>query len=328
MSTQFIYIKAIIQKVKRNFLYIALVSGILSSLIALYISTIDTKVETFSKIFPLSFSKSSNSPIDAIKAQFGIADKTDYSVIYNIKELVGSKTISLRIANTPPIKNKKFKTISHWLIDDYNNHLSFFDKKIKLKPSDSNTIQYIGASLLANSTDVTVEKTEFTKITTTTHNKDLSNELNVAILTEISEYYVQVATEKPRNDLSKIKFMRDSLREELGAVESAIAGFQDANQLSVKYSTGIPQTKLLRERAEIEQLYATTATAYQNAKFKLLSESPIFQILDYPGEPFNYKKPSWIKFFVISFVVFLTFTSLFFCRKIFWSILKNELSKE
>lgn len=326
MSTQINYIKSIIQKIQRNFLFIIIGSGIFASIVAFYVSKIDTKVETFSKIFPLSFSKSSSSPIDAIKAQFGISDKTDYSVIYNIKELVGSKTLSTRIANTPPSKNTKYKNISLWLIDDYNQHCGLFDKKIKLKPSDSNQIQYIGASLLKNSVEVVVEKTEFTKISTKTHDKDLSKELNLAILAEISEYYVQVATEKPRKDLDKIKFMRDSLKDELGAIESAIAGFQDANQLSVKYSTGIPQTKLLRERAEIEQLYSTTASAFQNARFKLLSESPIFQILDYPGEPYNYSKPSWLKMSVIAFIGFSFILSLFVCRKVFIQMIVDEIN--
>jgi uncharacterized protein involved in exopolysaccharide biosynthesis len=120
--------------------------------------------------------------------------------------------------------------------------------------------------------------------------------------------------------------MRDSLKDELGAVESAIAGFQDANQLSVKYSTGIPQTKLLRERAEIEQLYATTATAYQNARFKLLSESPIFQILDFPGEPYNYIKPSWLKMSIIGFIGFFIILSLFVCKKVFIQMLVDEIN--
>ena len=326
MSTQINYIKAIIQKIQRNFLFILIGSGIFAVIIAFYVSSIDTKVETFSKIFPLSFSKSSNSPIDAIKAQFGISDKTDFSVIYNIKELVGSKTLSTRIANTPPSKNKKFKNIAQWLIHDFNSHCGILDKKIKLKPSDSSQVQYIGASLLTKNVEVNVEKTEFTKIITTSHDKELSKEINLAILAEISEYYVQVATEKPRNDLDKIKFMRDSLKDELGAVESAIAGFQDANQLSVKYSTGIPQTKLLRERAEIEQLYATTATAYQNARFKLLSESPIFQILDFPGEPYNYIKPSWLKMSIIGFIGFFIILSLFVCRKVFIQMLVDEIN--
>ena len=121
--------------------------------------------------------------------------------------------------------------------------------------------------------------------------------------------------------------MRDSLKDELYAVERAIAGFQDANQLSVKYEVNIPQAKLLRTRVEIEQLYAVTVTAYQNAKFKLLSESPIFQILDYPGAPYAYSKPSSKKAALLAFFASFVVLSLFVCRKIFCRIIIDELSK-
>lgn len=327
MTTQLNYISQIIALIKTRLLLILSISIISSTIVSLYFVNQDIKIETYSKIFPLSFNKASSSPIDAIKSQFGIIDKTDYSVIYNIKELVNSKTLSTRIVKEAPIKKNKYKNLAEWLIDDYNSHLSLFDKKIKIVKKDSNITILKGAALLLKATDVNVEKTEFTTITTSTFDKDLSKEINLAILSELSNYYIQVATEKPRTDLNKIKIIRDSLRDELGIIERDIAGYQDANQLSVKYSTGIPQAKLMRDRAEIEQIYATTVTVYQNARFKLLSESPIFQILDYPGEPFNYVEKPWKKFGIIAFLVLSFILSLFVCRKIFLQIIKDELSK-
>lgn len=316
-----------VQLLKKRKLLILSLSLLISIFVAILVHSMDTKIETYSKIFPLSFNKSSNSPLDAIKAQFGISDKTDYSVIYNVKELVTSKTLSTSIVAAAPSKKSKFKNLAEWLIHDYNEHVPFYKKKIKLRPKDTNTIIYTGASLLLKATDIMVEKSEFTKVTTSTYDKDLSKEINMAILTEISDYYIQVATEKPRTDLNKIQVIRDSLKVELGAIESAIAGFQDANQLSVKYATGIPQAKLMRNRAEIEQLYATTATAFQNARFKLLSESPIFQILDYPGEPFNYVTPSWKKMSIIAFIGAAFLISLFLLRKLFLNMIVDELKK-
>lgn len=327
MATNSNYIWQIFVRIKSRLVVTIAISAVISALIAVFVAQQDAKIETYSKIFPLSFSKSSSSPIDAIKAQFGIADKTDYSVIYNIKELVNSKTISTRIVQSSPSKKSKHRTIAEWLIKDYNEHVPFYKKKIKIKPKDSTSVIFTGASLLLSNTEVMVEKSEFTKIITKTYDKELSKEINLAILSEISEFYIQVATEKPRTDLNKIQFIRDSLKLELGAIESAIAGFQDANQLSVKYSTGIPQAKLMRDRAEIEQLYATTATAFQNARFKLLSESPIFQILDYPGEPYNYVQSSWKVIGLISFMGLFMFISLFFCRDIFVNLIIHELSK-
>lgn len=328
MITNSNYIWQILVRIKNRLVITIILSIVLSILVAVFFATQETKIETYSKIFPLSFSKSSNSPLDAIKAQFGITDKTDYSVIYNIKELVNSKTLSTRIVSSKPFRKSKFKNLAEWIINDHNTHLTFFEKKVKISPKDSDKVIHTGAALMLKATEVNLEKSEFTKITTSTHNKDLSRDINLAILSEISEYYIQVATEKPRTDLNKIKFIKDSLKDELGGIEAALAGFQDANQLSVKYSTGIPQAKLMRDRAEIEQLYATTAAAYQNARFKLLSESPIFQILDYPGEPFNYITPPWKRMAILSFIGFFILFSLFFARGVFFQILKDELNKD
>ena len=78
----------------------------------------------YSKIFPLSINKSGgSSPLDAIRAQFGIDDKTDFDKIYNVKELVTSRTVSMNIARSKP-NGSKYASMSAWLIDDYNNNVN------------------------------------------------------------------------------------------------------------------------------------------------------------------------------------------------------------
>ena len=84
-----------------------------------------------SKIFPLSANKSlGGSPLDAIKAQFGISDKTDYDKVFNLTELIKSRTISRQIISKPP-KNKKYKTFADWIIADYNANLPLWESRIK-----------------------------------------------------------------------------------------------------------------------------------------------------------------------------------------------------
>ncbi len=285
---------------------------------------------TYSKIFPLSISKSGggSSPLDAIRSQFGISDKTDYDKIYNVKELVTSKTVSTGIARSKP-KNQTFSSMSAWLIDDYNRNLPFWKTKISINPDDPDDIHYKGASLVLGGTEVLIDpKTGFTTISTHSHQAALTQEMNDKILEELSDYYIKLVTEKPRTDLYKIKLMRDSLQTELNGVERSIAGFIDANQMSVKSSTQLPQFKLMRMQKEIEELYTTAATSYQNAKFKLLSESPIFQVLDKAGPPYSYTVPNWKKFAAIAFMSSFVVLCLFFCRRIFFRLIIDELSKD
>ncbi len=316
------------RKIKSNLVLIFISSLVLSTIVFLLARTQKATYGTYSKIFPLSINKTnSSSPMDAIKSQFGISDKTDYDKIYNVNELVNSRTISRKIVASKT-NNKKYKNLAQWIFDDYNNNLPLWGKKIKINTKDSNAVIYKAASLFIASTLINIDlKTGFTRITSTFHDKELSKEVNETILEALSNYYISLVTEKPRSDLVKIRIMRDSLKDELYAVERAIAGFQDANQLAVKYEVNIPQAKLLRTRVEIEQWYAVTVTAYQNAKFKLLSESPIFQILDYPGEPYFFTKPSSKKAAIITFGICFILFSLFACRKIFFRIIVEELSK-
>jgi len=284
--------------------------------------------QTYSKIFPLSINKAGgSSPVDAIRSQFGISDKTDYDKIYNVKELVNSKTVSTNIARSKP-SNTKYKSLSAWLVDDYNSNLPFWKKKLKVDKKDTNDIHYTGASLLLGNTVILNDaKTNFTTITTTAFSQELTQEMNEKILVELSNYYIKLVTEKPRTDLYKIKIMRDSLQQELYANERAIAGFIDANQMSTKSTTQLPQYKLLRMQKEIEALYTTTATSYQNAKFKLLSESPIFQVLDRAGPPYQFSKPNWKNSAGLVFIASFILLCLFFTRKIFFKLILEEMSK-
>ncbi|MGI9191098.1 MAG: hypothetical protein ACR2IL_03185 [Chitinophagaceae bacterium] len=303
----------------------------LSALVALIVTLLtyfsDGVYITDSKIFPLSFNKASESPLDAIKSQFGIADKTDYSVIYNINELVKSKTLSAEIA-AKPCRHKTHKNFAQWLIADRNAHIPFYKKNIKIEPYDSAREVYAGADLLRTATEIKKEETEFTSIVVQSFDKDLSIQLHETILSALSEYYIQVSTEKPRSDLAKIGQLKDSLKNAMDQLERAIAGYQDANNYAVRYATGIPQSQLQRTREEVVQLYTNTAATYHNARFKLLSESPIFQILDAPGEPVTYKTPSWFKFGSISFVAFLIVSSFWVWRNILFRLLINELKRD
>jgi hypothetical protein len=316
------------RKLKANLIFISVTSLMLAAVVFFLARTQKGTYGTYSKIFPLSINKTnSSSPMDAIKSQFGISDKTDYDKIYNVNELVNSRTISRKIVSSKT-NNKKYKNLAQWIFNDYNSGLPIWASKVKLESKDTNAVIYKAASIFTGATAINLDvKTGFTRITTTFHDKDLSKEVNETILETLSSYYIALVTEKPRSDLVKIRIMRDSLKDELYAVERAIAGFQDANQLSVKYEVNIPQSKLLRTRVEIEQLYAVTVTAYQNAKFKLLSESPIFQVLDFPGAPYNYSKPSSKKVAIITFALCFFLLSLFICRKIFGRIIMEELSK-
>lgn len=328
MSTPLEHIQQIKKAIRSSIILIVIISAIAASITGFIVRRDKGNYQTYSKIFPLSINKASgNSPMDAIKSQFGISDKTDFDKIYNVRELVTSKTISHNIVRTR-LTSSKYKTIADWLIADFNSNIPMWGNKIDASKLDSIHRIYTASDILQRNLNIENDiKTGFTTIVTKSVDDKLCIVTNQATLKELSSFYIKLVTEKPRHDLGRIKTMRDSLKDELYAVERAIAGFQDANQLSVKYTTNIPQAKLIRTRAEIEALYSVTATSYQNAKFKLLSESPIFQVLDMPGEPLAYNKDSWKKMFFLTFIGVFLLLSIFVCRKVFGRMIVEEFSK-
>lgn len=321
------YIKEIGEAIKKRWPIMLFLSGVVSVLAFFYFHSFKTQYETYSKIFPLSINTSSgSSPLEAIKSQFGMSQKSDLDKIYNVIELVKSKNVSLKVVAQAPISSTKYKNLAEWLIADYNENTPLFERKIALS-ADTFTNLLAARDLMVSKTNVTSEKTEFYSISTCAYNKSLAKELNEAILNQLSILYINMTTEKPRSDLMKIKVMRDSLNNELSAIERAIAGYRDSNQLAVKFSIGVPQRKLERTRAEIEQLYTTTATAYQNAKFKLLSESPIFQVLDKPGEPYTMiitpAKKKAMSYGLITFIL----AGIWFSRLVIRKLIMEELNR-
>ncbi len=324
MKSSLQYLLEIKQAILKRWWLIALASIVVFIFGYLYKKSFKPEYQTYARIFPLAINSSgSGSPLDALKAQFGVSEKSDLDKIYNITELVNSKNVSFSVVSKA-IKHKKYKTLSDWLIDDFNSHLPMFGKKLTNNPKDSFMHHVIGRNLLLAKTKVDFEKTEFYTLSTTAYTEDLAKLMNELILEQLSLLYVKVTTEKPRTDMNLIRQMRDSLHTELNAIERAIAGFRDANQLSSKYLDNIPQAKLERTRLEIQELYTTTVSAYQNAKFKLLSESPIFQILDKPGEPYNEIRQSPMKFGAITSLATAMLLSFLFSLGVIWQMIKQE----
>ena len=177
MSTTIQILSDIKRKIKARLLWIILLSSLSAALVSYFVSKQLPIYSTQARIFPLSINKSGGSPLDAIKAQFGISEKTDFERIYNVSELVRSKSISFEVAKAKPL-NKKYPTLSDWLIEDYNLDIPFWKDKLVYDKKDINTLHYQGSFvLLENTKIVNDEKTGFTSIITSAHDAKLAQEM-------------------------------------------------------------------------------------------------------------------------------------------------------
>ncbi len=322
-------INAVIAKIKKRLPIILILALLVSGLTAFFISQKPTSYVATSTIFPLSANsaRSSSSPISQLQQQFGLKAETGNEV-YDINELLKSKKLSFKVVNVNP-SSKKYNKLYKWLVADYNSKLGWREPEIVLSKDRKDSLQslIVGRSLLLSRVSVEQNENGYTSLRVRAFEKELAKEINENILLALSNFYIEFVTEKPRSDLRRIQSMRDSLSNALADVTRAIAGEQDKSAYATKAYVGLPQIKLRRKQAEIEAIYGTTVTALQNARFKLLSESPIFQVLDYPGEPYIIEKESWKSKAIIAFMLTTVLLSLWFCRKIFGHLIIEELKK-
>jgi hypothetical protein len=285
-------IQEIIKKLKRNFLWVIFFTA-LGALIMGYIAKQEKTIFTsYSKIFPL-IQDGSSDPLSSIKSQLGfdVGGSSDMAKYYNVAELVKSKSISRKIVSYSTSAADPTPLYLS-LLKDHNNTLGFNKDKIVLS-KDSLENLYTAASLLQDKINIVKEKTEFTSIFVNAGNGQLALRLNDVVLDCLSEFYINSRTEKARIDLMQVKNLKDSLLKELDLVERAIAGFGDTRRYLVEDAPSAPLIKMERIREEILEQYKNTATAYQTATFKLMSEKPIFQILDKPSGPVPSSIVSW-----------------------------------
>jgi hypothetical protein len=312
-------------KLKSNLIWILILSSTVAT-IKYFLSKKEPRLYlSYSKIFPLTNGEN-NDPLAGIKSQFGIGASSDLSTYYNVQELVSSKNLSRRIVQYPS-NNIKEPQLFNWIINDQNKFKKFYEKKSTLSKDSIENIIF-ASELLSNIITIKKEKTEFTSISCTTADEMLSLRLNEVVLQCLSDYYFQSKTEKARTDLIRIGQLRDSLKNSLDIIEKAQAGNNDNLRFIQDESAMLPQIKLARLHDEVEEQYKTTAMAFQNANFKLLYESPIFQVLDKPIGPLYFTKASSSKAAMIAFIISFILFCIIAIRKVIWQLVLSELANE
>ncbi len=313
-----------IKTLKKYLWLITLLSLIVGAAYAYYTYKIPGKYTSYSKIFPLTAAEGSD-PTAGLRASFGMGGGgSSLSKYYNVYELVTSRALSRKIVQYPT-EDTSHPLLYKWIIEEYNKGLPMYTDKLKLVDKPAENIN-LAAELFVQSTSITVEKSDFTAIRVTTGNSDLSLRLNEIIVECISDFYINTKTAKARSDLSKIGKLRDSLRGVMDVLMYKQADLSDKSFLTSKLIASLPAAKVERLRLEVEEAYGVSLTAYTNANFKLMSESPIFQVLDKPVNPTFFVKASAKKSLAIGFIAaFILFSLIAMSRQIL-KIIGEELN--
>jgi hypothetical protein len=289
---------------------------LVAAIVGFYFKRIPIQYTAYSKIFPL-VQNGENDPLSNIKSSLGIdGGSEDIEKYYNVSELVNSKSLSRKIVSYPVSYNNQ-EPLSNVIIKDeiLNRKYKLGQKKISLsKDSVENNI--LAAEIFTSHTTIKKEKSEFTSLFTSSCNPTLSLRLNEVILECLSEFYTNSRTEKSRTDLHRLERLKDSIYYAIDRIELDLARYEGTSRFAAQEVVKLPQIKLERLREELVEHYKTTTTAYQSAKYKLMSESPIFQILDRPSSPVAKSINPWKKMTALGFIIGALLTSLIVCSRI------------
>ncbi len=318
------YLIFLLKKLKKKIPLVLVLSLLLSVFYFFKTKHYPTTYKSYSKIFPLIKDEGSD-PLSSIKGRLGMAGSNFNSTYYNVVELLNSRTISRKIV-TYPTENINYQKLCEWLIKDADKRIPFWQSPVGVSNDSFKNIVYAANLLRANS-QIRIEKSEFIVIECTATSDTLALIMNKNIIRALSDFYIASKTEKSRLDISNLRLMVDSLKSAMNKIELAKTGNLDEIRYLVDNKATITQLKLERMYEEVAKQYMVSSEAYQNAKFRLLYESPIFQTLDEPDRPVTSITPKIkLNTFIVFLIVFLLISLLFISKDLF-RILKNEFNK-
>lgn len=132
-------------------------------------------------------------------------------------------------------------------------------------------------------------------------------ELTLGILNniyeELSDFFVEKATEKQTKTYNIMKAKRDSVITQLKAMEFQLANFKDSNRNLVTVKGYLKQLRLEREVAILNVMYAEVIKQLEATDFALKNKTPVVQIIDLPRTPIQPTIESWKRAFIFGFIV-------------------------
>ncbi len=134
----------------------------------------------------------------------------------------------------------------------------------------------------------------------------------------LSEFYLSNKTQKDRENLTVIQDRVDSVANALNIAENTYARWKDGSNRLVKVQGYIEEVKMRREVEILTVMYAEGTKNLEMAKFNLLLNAPVIQIIDKPILPLERNKASRILYTAVGgFLGFIMIFGYLGLRKIY-----------
>ncbi len=166
---------------------------------------------------------------------------------------------------------------------DFYNHRFKSDDLNKLTSQDRNILDAL-YEFLKGQTVITNEnqKSTFQTLTVETRDDTLSYIWAKLYLKTVTNFYIDTKTKKSQELLIIMDKRVDSLRSALYYTQGKLANYNDQNQQIIFQRARIIAERLQLNSQQLQNMYLESVRNYDNLKFSLAKETPLFTIISEP----------------------------------------------
>ncbi len=273
------FTRLIYSRLKR-YRFVILISAIFFALLlALYAKNTPVTYTSRATIFSLNSSNDPSTPASALSIILGTESGKSFSdeTSINIIELAQSRTTREAVAEmkVPSMGNK---IIAALLVEDINNHRGWLEPKVKPFKNTDKLITWAG-KVLGSGITAAINKNNSFVLTYTGRSEELVKVISYGIIDKISQFYIDLKSDKARRDYEFASRKVDSLRRVMGAKDHMLIAidrkslFTDPDKLEYR----MPNENLLADKQLIRTQYAQAVANQQSAAYKLQKDTPIIK---------------------------------------------------
>jgi uncharacterized protein involved in exopolysaccharide biosynthesis len=287
-----------------------------------------TVYTTKATLFPLN-SDNENSP-STLSGLLGLSDATNSfgsNNAVNILELTVSRTLLQTVASRR-ITTFGNKTIAELLVDEKNNNISFFSKKMTF-PTDSISQAVVGGALLGEDFTAKINKNNVLELYYNNTNTALLEPVTDTIIVEITKFYTNLKIEKALADYNFTVAQLDTVQKSLHKLDSKAIGLQKTTLFtSDKLLTyQIPKDYVAEAKEMSSREKDILINNKEEAMWRLQKITPIVEVLDRPLPPFDSKKSAPLLMGLIGFLIGGFLTTLIAISGVLYKYIKFEILK-
>lgn len=224
--------------------------------------------------------KQNMSGLHNLASQFGVGGALGGSELFNIDDLVKSRSMALKILN------KKWET------EKFDQPVSLI-KYWEIQEDNQLKEQHGGLEKLGNAIQVfTDEETQLTNIRVLMPEPQLAADIANHIVQLVEAWIKEEQQLRSRKKMDFIEMRLDSVKKELLDAEEALKEFKEQNRItSLSPQLQIHQMRLQRQVNIKQEVYIVLQKELEMTKIDLVKETPVINLLDEATPPVLRAKP-------------------------------------